>query len=143
MSEKYKIRDKDRAYFTTSTIIGWVDVFTRPNHKMIIVDSLKYCIKNKGLVIYAWCLMPSHLHMICQAEKEQSLSDILRDFKTFTSKQIINQIAEESESRRDWILEYFSKACTHLKRNQKYKVWQDGKRSDCGKSMGLFIQLST
>ncbi len=24
------------------------------------------------------------------------------------------------------MLEYFSKACSHLKRDQKYKVWQDG-----------------
>ncbi len=33
MSEKYKIRDPDKAYFTTSTIVGWIDIFTRKNHK--------------------------------------------------------------------------------------------------------------
>lgn len=64
MSDKYKIRDNDKAYFITSTIVGWIDVFTRANHKMLIVQSLRHCIKNKGLSIYAWCLMPSHLHMV-------------------------------------------------------------------------------
>jgi len=130
MSDKYKIRDNDKAYFLTSTIVGWIDVFTRPNHKMLIVDSLKHCIKNKGLTIYAWCLRSSHLHMICRAEKGNNLSDILRDFKTFTSKKIIEQIENEPESRREWMLEYFSKACEHLKSGQKYKVWLDGNHAE-------------
>jgi REP element-mobilizing transposase RayT len=126
MSEKYKIRDNDKAYFLTSTVVGWIDLFTRPNHKMLLVNSLKYCIKNKGLIIFAWCLMPSHLHLICKADEGNNLSDILRDFKTFTSKQIVEQVINEPESRREWMLEYFEKACSHLKSGQKYKVWQDG-----------------
>lgn len=52
--------------------------------------------------------------------------DIIRDFKTFTSKQIIKIIKEEPESRREWMLNYFKEACENLKRNQKYKVWQTG-----------------
>jgi len=75
--------------------------------KKLIIDSLQYCIKNKGLIVFAYCLMPSHLHMICKAEGNVSLSDVLRDFKTFTSKNVISQIQEEPESRREWMLEYF------------------------------------
>jgi len=33
---------------------------------------------------------------------------------------------EYPESRREWMLERFLKACAHLKREQQYKVWQDG-----------------
>jgi len=129
MSDKYKIREKEKAYFVTLTTVGWVDIFTRPNHKLLIINSLKYCIENKGLIIFAYCLMPSHLHMICRADGDLTLSDILRDFKTFTSKNLINQITEETESRRDWMLEYFSKACAHLNRNQNFKIWQDGNQA--------------
>jgi REP element-mobilizing transposase RayT len=53
-------------------------------------------------------------------------SDIIRDFKTVTSKQLIENIKNESESRREWLLELFKKACEHLKRKQEFKVWQDG-----------------
>lgn len=42
------------------------------------------------------------------------------------SKKIIQTIIEEPESRREWLLDYFSKACSHLKREQQYNVWQDG-----------------
>lgn len=126
MSDKYKINDNDKAYYLTMTTIGWIDIFTRKKQKLLIINSLKYCQKNKGLVIFAYCLMPSHLHIICKADEGYNLSDIIRDFKTYTSKQIIKQIKEEPESRREWMLELSSNACKHLKRNQKYKVWQDG-----------------
>ena len=33
MSDKYKIRDNDKAYFVTLTIVGWIDVFTRKEQK--------------------------------------------------------------------------------------------------------------
>jgi hypothetical protein len=33
-SEKYKIYDKDKAYFVTLTVVGWLDVFTRKNHQL-------------------------------------------------------------------------------------------------------------
>ncbi|NPD45786.1 MULTISPECIES: hypothetical protein [unclassified Lentimicrobium] len=64
MSDKYKIHESDKAYFITMTTVGWVDIFTRKNHKMAMVDSLKYCIENKGLEIYGWVLMHSHLHLM-------------------------------------------------------------------------------
>ena len=126
MSERYKIYDNDRPYFVTMTTVGWIDVFTRKELKLLIADSLRYCQKNKGLDIYGWCLMPSHLHMICGADNGYSLSDILRDFKKFTSKTIIKAIEEIGESRREWMLELFHQYCAHLKREQNFKVWQDG-----------------
>ncbi len=127
MSTKYKALNVDSAYFITITTVKWVDLFTRQNHRNLIIDSLKHCQKQKGLEIYAWVLMPSHFHMICRATKEEfSLPDIMRDFKKFTSKAIIKLIKEEPESRREWLLDIFSKACEHLKKEQDYKVWQDG-----------------
>jgi putative transposase len=76
--------------------------------------------------LLGWCLMPSHLHMLCQSENNFSLSDIFRDLKKHTSREVIKFIKEGNESRREWLLEYFSKACQHLTREQQYKVWQDG-----------------
>jgi putative transposase len=129
MSDKYKIRDIDKAYFVTLTVVGWVDVFTRRNHKLLLIESLKYCQQNKGLVIFGYCLMPSHLHMIVRSEGEHTLSDILRDFKKYTSKAIIKQIEQEPESRREWMMELFAKAGVPLKKIKDYKFWQDGNQA--------------
>ncbi len=126
MSTKYKATIPDVGYFITITTVGWIDVFTRVKQKYVLIDSLKYCQKEKGLEVYSYCIMPSHIHMVCKAKEGCVLSDIIRDFKKFTSKKIIETIINYPESRREWMLEYFSKACEHLKREQQYKVWQDG-----------------
>ncbi len=126
MSTKYKATTTDEAYFITITTVGWVDVFTRLSQKYNIINSLKHCQEKKGLEIYAYCLMPSHLHLLCKATEGFILSDVIRDFKKHTSKQIVKTIIDEPESRREWMLDYFQKSCEHLKREQKYKVWQGG-----------------
>ncbi|OIP02871.1 MAG: transposase [Bacteroidetes bacterium CG2_30_32_10] len=129
MSDKYKIRDKEKAYFITMTVIGWIDAFTRVNHKLTIIESLKYCQKEKGLAIYGYCIMPSHIHMIARAEGEFTLSEIIRDFKKYTAKAIIKQIQEEPESRREWMLNYFEEKGKDLARIKQYKFWQDGNQA--------------
>lgn len=126
MSTKYKATTTDEAYFITITTVGWIDVFTRLNQKQNLMESLKYCQNNKGLEIYAYVLMSSHLHLLCKATNGTLLSDVIRDFKKFTSKKIIQTIIEEPESRREWMLPYFQNACEHLKRKQQYKIWQEG-----------------
>jgi REP element-mobilizing transposase RayT len=130
MSEKYRIWDQRKAYFLTLTVVGWIDVFTRKNYKMTIVESLQYCQKEKGLTLFGYCLMPSHLHLIARADNSYTLSDILRDFKKYTSKAIIRQIVTETESRRDWMLEYFSKSGDTHKRVTEHKLWQDGNHAE-------------
>ena len=126
MSDKYKMYEPDKAYFLTMTVVGWIDIFTRRNHKLCIVKSLKYCQQEKGLEIFGWCLMPSHLHLIARSNGNNSLSAILRDFKKYTSKKIVKQIIEEPESRRDWVLRYLEYSGKYLKRIKKNKFWQDG-----------------
>jgi putative transposase len=129
-------------HFLTLTVVDWIDVFTRLNHKMEIVNSLKYCQKEKGLEIYAWVLMSNHLHLIASAanEKENTLSDILRDFKKFTSKKIIDNIIEEPESRRDWMLDRFEFAGRNDKKIKYYKFWREGNEPKPIITNAFFIQ---
>lgn len=116
----------EEIYFLTMTIVDWVDVFTRPPYKHLIVNSLEYCQNHKGLELYAWCLMTNHLHMIAIAAEGYHLYHILRDFKKHTSKGIIELIQEEPESRKDWMLYRFDFAGKYNSKIKDYKVWQDG-----------------
>lgn len=53
----------DELYFITTTVVDWVDIFTRPKYKHIILESLAYCQQQKGLKIYAWVVKeqpPAH-----------------------------------------------------------------------------------
>ena len=78
MSTKYKATTTEEAFFITITIVGWIDVFTRLNQKNNIVSALHYCQQNKGLEIYAYCIMSSHVHLLCKATNGFILSDIMR-----------------------------------------------------------------
>ncbi len=89
--DKYFISDQNALYFLTFTVVGWLDVFTRKEYKIEIVNSLNYCIKFKGMEVYAWCLMSNHLHLIARAKEPTHLSDIIRDFKNFTAKSILEK----------------------------------------------------
>lgn len=113
-------------YFITSTVIDWMDVFTRPLYKHIMVDSLEYCQTNKGLDIYAWVLMTNHLHLIVGIKNGIAIGDVLRDFKKFTSKKIINAIQEnQQESRKEWLLNRFHFRAANDKKIKEFKFWQE------------------
>ncbi len=136
--DKYRIADQNGVYYTTSTIISWIDVFTRISYKEIITKSLNYCIENKGLEIYAWVLMPNHLHLVCRAKEGFQLSEILRDFKKFTSKQIVEEIKTSNESRAEWLLDKFAYEAKKTGRAENYKVWQDANHAI---EIGGFINI--
>ena len=120
MSDRYKFRNPYGLYFVTLTVKHWVDVFTRRDYKDIIVESLDFCQKNKGLEIFAWVLMSNHLHLIVRGQDGYLLEDILRDFKKFTSKSIVNAIEESpQESRKEWLIKCF-------KTNKGNNFWQEG-----------------
>ena len=105
MGFAYKIADQNGVYFLTATVVQWVDVFTRAAYAYLVVDSIRFCQKNKGLSVYGWVIMSNHLHMICSCKEGFELSNTLRDFKKFTSKAIVDAIENsKSESRKSWLL---------------------------------------
>lgn len=114
MSEKYKVLGQDSPYFTTFAVEGWVDVFTRPMYKEIVLESLRFCQREKGLIVYAWCLMTNHIHLIVGRNKERSIDSIVRDFKKYTSVRVCKAIENNRlESRRDWILKNVFRSSGH------------------------------
>jgi putative transposase len=128
----YKIRNKQEIHFVSFAVVGWVDVFTRKLYRDIVVDSLRYCQKERGLLLYGWCIMSNHVHLLIAA-KNQDLSDILRDFKKFTSKEIIKAIVQnEHESRKDWMLKIFREHGAANSRNSEFQFWrQDNHPEEC------------
>ena len=124
MSRKYKFYNKEGLYFVSFATINWIDIFIREQYFNIIVESLDFCRKNKGMEIYCWCIMPSHVHLIFRA-KNNNPGDILRDFKAHTSKKQQKEIYNNiQESRRNWILLMFEKAGRENSNVSKGQFWQ-------------------
>ncbi len=68
MSRKYKFDNPEGIYFISFATLGWLDVFTRPIYKDILVESLGFCQREKGLELYGWCIMTNHVHLIARTK---------------------------------------------------------------------------
>jgi REP element-mobilizing transposase RayT len=125
MSEGFKIRDQKKPHFLTFTVTDWVDIFTRQSYRDIVINALKYCQKEKGLILYGYVIMSNHIHLIAQSEVG-TLSDLIRDLKKFIARQTLITIQQEPESRRDWILKRFEFAAKGTSANEVFKFWRNG-----------------
>lgn len=65
------------------------------------------------------------MHLIARAKDNYKLSDILRDFKKHTSKQIIKLIQEEPESRKEWLLQVMAEHGKNNDKNKTYQLWRN------------------
>lgn len=123
MSELRKA-NTDYPYFLTLSVVGWIDLFTRQWYCELIVNNLQFCMKHKGLEVYAYVIMPSHIHMVARSAKGD-LSKCLRDFKSYTAKEIIKLVEHEpGESRKDWLLHMFKYHARFQQQNSFYMFWQ-------------------
>ena len=106
MSERWKFVGH-YAHFISFAVVDWIDVFTRADHAEFLLKNLDYCRKNKGLELYEFVIMPSHVHLVAAAVNG-NLGEIMRDFKTYTSKELVKLIASHpQESRKEWMLRMF------------------------------------
>jgi len=121
----YRIKDENALYFLTFGTVNWIDVFTRKRYRDILVDSLCYCQKEKGLELFSWCIMSNHVHMISRAKEGYKMSVILRDMKKHTCKKILKSIQQEPESRKEWLFSEMLKAGKRNSKSQKYQLWRN------------------
>jgi putative transposase len=124
MSRKYKFHDNDKLYFISFAMVNWIDVFVREEYMKIVIDSWRFCQEKKGLEIYGWCIMPSHVHMIIGSSKNK-LEDIVRDMKKHTSLELKAAIKNNvSESRKEWIIWMMERAGKKNGNNSDWQFWQ-------------------
>ncbi|HEX6777308.1 MAG TPA: transposase, partial [Ktedonobacterales bacterium] len=66
--------------------------------------------------LYAWCLMPNHVHVVMQPLAPHTLAAILQSWKSFTSKQVQPLLKSEGPF---WRREYYD----HVIRNEE-ALWR-------------------
>ncbi|MCF6352670.1 MAG: transposase [Cyclobacteriaceae bacterium] len=124
MSRKYKFYNKEGLYFVSFATVYWLDIFIRDHYSWALMESLDFCRKNKGMEIYTWCIMPSHVHLIFRA-KHNNPGDLLRDFKTFTSKKIQALIVDNpQESKKEWMIWMMKRAGSKNSNVKGRQFWQ-------------------
>jgi len=120
MRSRYKIAELEAPHFITCTIVGWLPVCTRTKYLDIITASLSFCRQEKGLRLHAYVILDNHLHLVVTAE---NLSQVIRDFKRHTAKEIL-AVAQQED--KQWLLKQFEFFKSAHKGNSQHQVWQEG-----------------
>jgi len=108
-------------YFCTITILDWVPIFMEHRYIDPLIDSLAFCRANKGLQLFAFVVMPHHVHLIAAAD---DLHALFRDFKRFTSRSIHERLLADG---RQTILAWLDRAAQNSRRQRgEFSLWQDG-----------------
>lgn len=107
-------------YFTTSSIVEWIPVFTCNDHFEIITRSLNFYRKEKRMKLYAYVIMENHLHLIVSGGQ---LPEVMKSFKSFTSRELIESMKMKN---RTWMLNQFAYFKKRHKTESSYQIWQEG-----------------
>ncbi|MDA3943857.1 MAG: transposase [Bacteroidetes bacterium] len=125
MSRNYKFRNPEGVYFVSFAVVAWIDIFTRNDYKNIVIDALRFCQQNKGMEIFAWCIMTNHIHLVFRSSKGAKPELLLGDFKRYTSNKIVEAIINNpAESRREWLLDQFRKAVEISSNVNNFQLWR-------------------
>ena len=123
MPYAYQIHKQDAAYFLTPSVVELAHAFMKNKHKQILCDSLNHCVDTKGLEIFSYVIMSSHMHMMVRA-KNNNLSDVIRDFKKFSSRKLIETLNSNPEIGSTQLLEIYSTGGSNQKKKSAHQVWQ-------------------
>jgi putative transposase len=129
MSSKYRFGDDRHIHFVTFTVVQWIDFFIREEYRSVLIDSIKYCQKEKGLQLYAYCIMTSHVHLLIASDGKNSPDTIVRDLKSYTSQcfhKLLLDDANNYESRKSWLLWMMNRSGDKKEGVNQYRFWQTG-----------------
>jgi len=120
MRTRYRITDGNYPYFITTTTIAWIPIFIRKPYLEVVVNSLSFSRRHKGLKIFAYVIMDNHIHLVVAGER---LSDIVKEFKSYTAREIVRLAREEDKS---WLLNQLQFHKHDHKTESHHQVWQEG-----------------
>lgn len=105
------------SYFFTASIKYWKQLLKPDKYKKIITDSLDFLVANNRVKVYAFVIMPNHIHIVWQMKNNHQKEDVQRDFLKFTAQKIKYDLIENHP-----------KVLAIFKVNQKgrqYQFWQN------------------
>ncbi len=112
------------AHFITMALSGFVELFNQDEYAQILIRNLSFYREKFEFKLLAYVIMPHHVHLIIQPSPKGNISEVVRDFKKYTAKEIIQLLKDE---KRFDILDVFHKTTQeyHSKENRQYQVWED------------------
>lgn len=78
----------DYPFFFTGTVYKWKPLLGSDRYKDIVLGSLRHLVEQKRILLEAFVIMKTHIHLIWQMQQKQILADVQRDFLKFTAQRM-------------------------------------------------------
>ena len=114
--------DPNHLYFVTTRAVQYRHLFKRDVTKRLIIDSLDCMRLRERFQLYAFVIMPNHLHVIIQCHAEDPLAAVVRDLKKHIANRLIRQYRAEGNQS---VLDYLASVVARPNK-QQHQVWEAG-----------------
>ena len=103
-------------YFYTATILKWQKLLKHDKYKDFIISSLQYLVSQKKIKVFAFVIMPNHIHliwtMLAMNGKELPSASLMK----YTGHRFLEDLSENHPQ----VLPFFAVEAS----NRKYQFWQ-------------------
>jgi REP element-mobilizing transposase RayT len=111
---------RDHLYFVTATVLGWKPLFTRPDYASIILNSLEWHRQQERWLLFAYVLMPNHLHALLKPCASYTISQVVQSFGSFTAHALLDQLRE---NQRTALLRFFTQR-PDRDESKRHQIWR-------------------
>jgi putative transposase len=118
--------------FYTATILEWKHLLADDSHKDIIINSLKFLVTEKRIVLNAFAIMSNHIHLIWQPTFAFTPSDIQASFMKYTGQQLKHSLLAKDAAALDGF-----KVNKH---SRMYQIWKRESLSIELRTHAVFMQ---
>ncbi|GAB5410068.1 MAG: hypothetical protein BalsKO_24330 [Balneolaceae bacterium] len=117
---RYKVLDELYPYFITSSIVGKLPLLLDAELRSIIIEGFRFLIEKRNLKMYAYVIMPDHIHCLMEGK---DLAKHISSFKSFTARRIIDYLKNQKSNTE--LLALRNAKLAH-KKDREYQVWTEG-----------------
>jgi putative transposase len=88
----YLPMELNTVYFYTVAILNWISLLETEKFKTIVLNSLIHLVQNKTLIVYAFVVMPNHIHIIWECKAKNGKEMPHASFMKFTGHEFLKEL---------------------------------------------------
>jgi REP-associated tyrosine transposase len=111
--------DPSHLFFITASLIEWKHLFSTPEYALIPLNSFAWLQQQKRILLFAFVIMPSHLHAIIKPENG-TIAEILQQFGSFTAHEVLKKLRANHQTD---LLNMFNR--NRRDKRHQHSIWQD------------------
>ena len=97
-ADKYRDYETSPIVFVTTNTHNKIPIFWDVRKARIVYDTLKFLVDRGDLKLYAWVIMPNHLHLLFEAINGKNYSEVMHSLKSYSSNEIKKATLGEASS---------------------------------------------